>query len=295
MRRFVLLFVMSMLMSVAWGQTYSYRFWLDNNDAIVQSGSGMGETQLNIDLKSVTPGVHALHLQARKSDGAWSSVHTRWLMNIIQQTAATARYWVDSDASTMHNEIATNGIIDIDASLLSLGLHAIHYQTISADGTVSSVHTRYVYINKVHQDILKARVCIDSGEATEYALADGDIVMDIGNLSDGEHTLKVDLVDYQGIVQGTKVTTFTVTNLQPGDVNGDGAVDIGDIVKIISVMTGTETNPDAVAAADVNGDNTADIGDIVAVISVMTSQPAAARSLTMMAEEMLREESNKTE
>ena len=66
-------------------------------------------------------------------------------------------------------------------------------------------------------------------------------------------------------------------------------------MKIISVMTGTETNPDAVAAADVNGDSTADIGDIVAVISVMTSQPAAARSLTIMAEEMLREESNKTE
>ncbi len=63
-----------------------------------------------------------------------------------------------------------------------------------------------------------------------------------------------------------------------GDVNADGSVDIGDIVMVISVMTGAETDADIMARADVNGDGAADIGDIVSIISIMTSQPAGART-----------------
>ncbi|MBR2239056.1 MAG: dockerin type I repeat-containing protein [Prevotella sp.] len=51
----------------------------------------------------------------------------------------------------------------------------------------------------------------------------------------------------------------------PGDVNGDGTVDVADISAIISVMAGTATYP----AADVNGDNTVDVADISNVISIM--------------------------
>ena len=63
-----------------------------------------------------------------------------------------------------------------------------------------------------------------------------------------------------------------------GDVNSDGSVDIGDIVMVISVMTGTETDDAIVARADVNSDGAADIGDIVSIIGIMTNQPAGARA-----------------
>ena len=51
----------------------------------------------------------------------------------------------------------------------------------------------------------------------------------------------------------------------PGDVNGDGTVDVADISAIISVMAGTTTY----AHADVNGDGTVDVADISNVISIM--------------------------
>ena len=57
----------------------------------------------------------------------------------------------------------------------------------------------------------------------------------------------------------------TVAGL-PGDVNGDGTVDVADISSIISVMAGDNSYG---KAADVNGDGTVDVADISTVISIM--------------------------
>lgn len=51
-----------------------------------------------------------------------------------------------------------------------------------------------------------------------------------------------------------------------GDVNGDGKVDISDIVAVINTMAGDETYKET---ADVNGDETADISDVVMIINIM--------------------------
>ena len=62
-----------------------------------------------------------------------------------------------------------------------------------------------------------------------------------------------------------------------GDVNCDGAVDIGDIVTAIRVMSGSEARTNIVAASDVNADGATDIGDIVTIINIMTSQTVSVR------------------
>lgn len=50
---------------------------------------------------------------------------------------------------------------------------------------------------------------------------------------------------------------------EPGDVNGDGNIDISDIVAVINQIAQTAEYADA----DVNGDGTVDISDIVAIIN----------------------------
>ena len=57
------------------------------------------------------------------------------------------------------------------------------------------------------------------------------------------------------------------------DVNNDGAVDIGDIVMIVSVMTGSVIDEETLSIADMNRDNAVDIGDIIAIINFIASQP----------------------
>ena len=64
-----------------------------------------------------------------------------------------------------------------------------------------------------------------------------------------------------------RLTYESAEALKKGDVNGDGEVNISDIVAIINTMAGTATWP-----GDVNGDNSIDISDIVMVINIMAGQ-----------------------
>ncbi|MBR5727652.1 MAG: hypothetical protein IKX39_03295, partial [Muribaculaceae bacterium] len=52
----------------------------------------------------------------------------------------------------------------------------------------------------------------------------------------------------------------------PGDLNGDGSVDISDVNAVINMMLGkTPQTP----AGDVTGDGNVDISDVNAVINIM--------------------------
>ena len=57
-----------------------------------------------------------------------------------------------------------------------------------------------------------------------------------------------------------------------GDVNGDGKVNVGDIMAVINVMANQTTGIDT-SVADVNGDGNVNVGDIMAVINIMAKQP----------------------
>jgi hypothetical protein len=57
--------------------------------------------------------------------------------------------------------------------------------------------------------------------------------------------------------------------LAEGDINGDGVVDIADIVAVINNASGTELDPEQYpGATDVTNDGVVDIADIVAVINI---------------------------
>jgi hypothetical protein len=53
---------------------------------------------------------------------------------------------------------------------------------------------------------------------------------------------------------------------KPGDINGDGTVDISDVNAVINIMLGKASY---VAAGDINADGTIDISDVNAVINLM--------------------------
>lgn len=274
MRKILITSVLSLLVSLVWGQSYSYRYWTDHDVGSAVNGSGTGETQFILHTTSLSSGLHTLHVQARNAAGLWSSVRTRyfcvakdanqvssaryWLDNdmstmhnnvatsgeieidlsqvgvglhtIHYQKIATdgtpssayaryffvakdanqissARYWIDNDTTNMHNNVATSGIIDLDISKLGAGLHSVHYQKIAADGTPSSVRTRYFVLAPKQTDNLTAAIGIDDGEKTLYPLTGEDIVIDLGELK-GEHVLHVALYDNLNRLIGEQTQTF---------------------------------------------------------------------------------------
>ena len=63
--------------------------------------------------------------------------------------------------------------------------------------------------------------------------------------------------------------SVTVRAQTVGDLNGDGNVDVGDIMTIINIMADQTTGVDK-DKADLNGDGNVDVGDIMAIINIMT-------------------------
>ena len=54
-----------------------------------------------------------------------------------------------------------------------------------------------------------------------------------------------------------------------GDVDGNGVLDAADIVCLVDVINGVNTDPNVIAAADVNGDGVVNIADIVALVNMI--------------------------
>ena len=210
MRR-TLLLLLSFLTCVAWGQTYRYRYWLDNNVGSAVSGSATGEKELTISLSSVGYGMHAIHVQGRNSAGVWSSVRTRYfLKEKSDQTCTSARYWIDNDMTTLHNSVATSGVIELDIAGLEYGLHAVHYQKMGADGTPSAVRTRYFLKEEENLTCTSARYWIDSDMTTLHnsVATSGVIELDISSLDYGLHAVHYQKIGTDGIPSAVRTRYF---------------------------------------------------------------------------------------
>jgi hypothetical protein len=54
-----------------------------------------------------------------------------------------------------------------------------------------------------------------------------------------------------------------------GDCNGDGTVDVGDVVYLVNYLYRSGSAPDPVEAGDVNSDQTVDVGDVVHLVNYL--------------------------
>ena len=69
----------------------------------------------------------------------------------------------------------------------------------------------------------------------------------------------------------------TMAQGMPGDLTGDGSVDIADVNAVINMMLGKTAQT---AAGDVTGDNNVDIADVNAVINIMLGKTGQDESVT---------------
>ena len=193
--RLLTMCVLSCLTAVALAQPYSYRCWFDNSLSNAVSNTTTGETTFNVDVSQLSAGFHALHVEAWNSNGR-SSVQTRYFLKDDTHNSTKARYWFDSDPSTLHDNVAASGTINLDISTLSVGLHTVHYQTFSADGRASAVHFRYFLKEQFDKQQLSSRVWIDDDteNAVTQELTDEPVLIDLVEL-EGNHILHVELYD----------------------------------------------------------------------------------------------------
>ena len=63
--------------------------------------------------------------------------------------------------------------------------------------------------------------------------------------------------------------TFGASSVIPGDANGDGVVDVSDVVAIVNKILEKPSASFNEQAADVNGDGVIDVSDEVAVVNII--------------------------
>ena len=108
-----------------------------------------------------------------------------------------------------------------------------------------------------------------SGEIVTITVTpDNGYMLDTIEVKDANgNEVELDEDDMSFIMPDSNVT-ITVTWKLKGDVNGNGTVDISDVVALVNAILNDESND----AYDVSGDNAVDINDVVALVNLILGQ-----------------------
>ena len=88
---------------------------------------------------------------------------------------------------------------------------------------------------------------------------------------------------------GNLQSTFNVSCVELGDVNGDGRVNVTDIMAVANYILKYDVPGFIVAAADVNGDGKINVTDIMGIANIIL-QPNNANNAPMLQDELMLQE-----
>ncbi len=140
-----------------------YEYWFDNDyvgkmefDTIT---SGMLMLNDSISSGNLSVGLHTFHIRFKDRNGQWSSMSSRYFYKSKEKILGSNQivryeYWFDND----YNNTTTVQLLpsstfllndSIIANNLSYGLHSLHFRFYDVNGEISSVLSKYVFVDKV--------------------------------------------------------------------------------------------------------------------------------------------------
>lgn len=156
--------------------------------------------------------------------------------------------------------------------------------TLNEDRTTSKRHDifKVTRLNSGHVQV----ICSSMDNKT-FAAGSGNVVNMKLEVNDG-----VEEGDYPIIIHNIAISdadshvervakaqySVHVSTCEPGDSNGDGYVDVGDITAIVKYIQQTPPANFLFAAADANNDGFVDVGDITSVVKIIIEQANTSAS-----------------
>ena len=210
-----------------------YEYWVDHDFEHKVSGTiaASGVIDLNLDFKTLSPGLHNIAFRVLDENGHTSSILVKNFLvpnpsSMEENVLKNYEYWVDHDFEhKVSGTIAASGIIDldIDFSALAPGLHNIAFRVLDANGHTSTILVKNFLVpepsSMTENGLYKYRYWIDRDVANAVevdAPADGIISLDFdaSALNDGPHEFSYQVIDKVGHFSATAIHHFIKETIQ---------------------------------------------------------------------------------
>lgn len=186
-------------------QANAFRYWFDEDDNNVNTISSSSVQML--DVVDLTDGLHTIHYQVLDTNGQASYIASGLFLKMgvsIAIKASKLMFWFD-DETTISDVDISQGIQMLDASILTDGLHTIHYQILCNNGQMTPTMSSMFFRMSADAETTVAKSLRywfddDSTTVIETNVAHGTHTLDVLNLPMGLHALHYQLIDSKGEV-----------------------------------------------------------------------------------------------
>ena len=191
-------------------------YWIDQatNDRMQVSIDDDGLMQFTVAAGFLREGLHALHYRAKDSEGFYSPTQTWLFYRYVNDMAGgtTLEYWFDErDHQTKVLTDAETSFV-VDASDLDEGLHAFHYQLITANGQGGTIRTWLFFrvVKKLTDDVCTLEYWIDDEQiqTVDSYSSDTPVSVDASAFGEGLHALNYRVKGSSGRVSPTQSWLF---------------------------------------------------------------------------------------
>ena len=127
-------------------------------------------------------------------------------------TAASLRYWFDTDANSVKTTETLSGATTIDASSLKEGIHTVHYQIVDNKG-IAGIPNSKIFILLDQRVTAKSKSLrywfdTDANSIKTTETLSGATTIDASALKEGIHTIHYQIIDNQGVAGITDSKIF---------------------------------------------------------------------------------------
>lgn len=132
-------------------QIMNYEFWIDGATSSSMSGPINNDfISLDLDVTSLSDGVHSFTFRAQSSDGRWSAPFTNYFLKVRPDPTVHLtqyEYWFDGDTDKKVTGETSNGLIDfgIDVNSLTAGIHCLSFRSKDSGNRWSAPFAQYFF------------------------------------------------------------------------------------------------------------------------------------------------------
>ena len=196
MKRYILIIVAILLGYSLHAQSVSYncRYWFDQNHAQAATVAfSENNWQAELDVGSLSEGLHTMLLQICDTSSAWSIPKTYMFYKIQQDISSIVyRCWFDNDIVHRQTDYLGDGHLLLDVDTLSEGIHTLNVM-LGGNAPQSYMFMKVAVQDPSAEMQYRCWFDDDSSNIQTGSVGMGIFELEVGGLSNGVHTVHIHL------------------------------------------------------------------------------------------------------